>query len=70
MRVEKSRTTGPSPKSFVTWSAWVTTVPLPSASVAAMRTLPAAFSVSRRRCRSAASSPTRRMLRLRRAVTP
>ena len=69
-RVEKFRTTARPPSDLAMFRASITSVPEPDASAATMRGPPWGRSASRRRCRSAASSPTRRMLRLRRAVTP
>jgi hypothetical protein len=52
------------------FSASITKAPEDLASCAAMVAMPSTRRVSRRSRRIVASSPTRRMLRLRRAVTP
>jgi hypothetical protein len=70
MRIEKSRTIGSTANVFAMLSASATSLPDISASAVVIVTVPSARRCSRKSLRKAASSPTRRMLRLRRAVTP
>ena len=70
MRIEKSRTIGSSPKLLEIRSASATSLPDSSASLTAIFTRALRAAMLAEILAHRASSPTRRMLRLRRAVTP
>jgi hypothetical protein len=70
MRVEKPLTTVRSPKLFSMFLASMTSLPDSAASLATMVAAPSAPRWPRKRWRMVCNSPSRRMLRLRLAVTP